>query len=185
MPPKQERSTAGKSDPCHPVGKGFNTLPPTPSSSLRLLPQPASSSLSLVLSSSPSRLPSGFPEVPKSPGLGDPTWVPPPPCPPGLRLSGYTRRSAPHPPTPPTAAHPPRPTCPPHHQHPFTHHQRPPLASSSLLPGQQMSEELVVLDAHRLSRLLFYRRDSASLELHKLSPVKYLLGALKIYSFIQ
>ena len=121
--------------------RGERLQHPTPSSSLRLLPQPASSSLSLALSSSPSRFPSGFPEVPKSSGLGDPTWVLPPPCPPVLRLSRSTGCSAPHPPTPPTAAHPPCPTCPSHHQHPFTHHQRPPLASFSLLPGQQMSED--------------------------------------------
>lgn len=116
---------------------------PYPGSSFHLPSQPASLSLSLALSSSPSRFPSVFPEVPKSPGLGDPTWVLPPPCPPGLRLSGSTRRSAPHPPTPPTAAHPPCPPCPSHRQHPFTHHQCPPLASSSLLPGQQMREDTI------------------------------------------
>ena len=141
MPPEQEQSTARKSDPCHAVGKGFNTLP------LLLSPPPFPACFSESLlgpSSSPSRFPSGFPEVPKSPGLGDPTWVLPPPCPPGLRLSGSTRRSAPHLPTPRTAAHlphPPCPTCPSHHQHPFTHHQCPRLTSSSLLPGQQMRED--------------------------------------------
>ena len=145
---------------------------PYPCSSLRLRSQPASLSLSLALSSSPSRFPSGFPEVPKSPGLGDPTWVLPPPCPPGLRLSGSTRRSAPHLPTPRTAAHPPHPpcpTCPSHHQHPFTRHQvsllLPPAGSADERGHSQAwvpspAHQLVVPDVHRLSRLLFCRRDS-------------------------
>lgn len=134
MPHEQRRSTAGKSDPCHAMGKGFNTLPPAPLSAS--LPSLLLESLlgPFLLTS---RFPSRISMSPNPQALRPPRGATSP-----MSLWSETQRihrpSRPSPlPTPPTTPT----TCPCIISTRSPHHQRPPLASSSLLPGQHTSED--------------------------------------------
>lgn len=125
--------------------------------------------------------------------LGDPTWVPPPPSPTGLKLRASTRRLAPspshaahrRPPTMPSASAAPAPRSPPSPSCLFLS----PAGSAGLRGHGQALDLLCTASPIPSARCPVYsqikstaflqKRSSPSLELHNFSFVKYLLGALK------
>lgn len=156
-------------------------LPPFP-------PGPSSFSLSSV----PRATYTHVPQRPR-PRCPAPTWGLPPKCPPDLRLSMSRLNSPPSPfSSHPRAAHPLRPSHPPagSAQPAFS---LPRWVSRSLRTQPARDLFCVAYSTHGhtgiFSQIILtaflQRRISLSLELHNLSFVKYLLDALKKYSFIE